>query len=426
MRRSVAFGLFALLASSSTASFADPSADASPWYVGLATNHNDYGSLPEADSDIPGTSHHANGWAVLGGYQVNPWFGWELSSFDLGAVSAHSRGMPSPGYNVSLASKPELTGESIDAVFKLDLWQGFFVFGKGGLTASSLRIPWDATTTSIHGTAVNVETDSISSTVRDYGVGLGYEAESGWALRLGWTQYREVGGTGGIDLATFGTLGGRGNVNSLHLDLLFHSASSSTPVFSDTSPWYVGFAVNRNDYGSLPQASSDIPGTFHHAMGWSVLVGNQINPWVGLEASYFDLGSVSAHQETYTGGMATRPKLTGTSLDIVLKTDLRPRFFLFGKGGLTLSTLHEPEVDTNIYPSGTSVYSTYSSIDSAVFEYGLGLGYDTESGWTLRLGWTRYLNVGNTAEYDNGTALYGNLTGQGNVNSLHLDLIYRL
>src|SRR5690242_17255210 len=101
MRRSLALGLFLSLASVSAASFADTS----PWYVGIATNHNDYGSLPEADSDIPGTSHHANGWAVLGGYQVNPWLGLEASSFDLGSVSAHTQGMPSPGYNVSLVSR---------------------------------------------------------------------------------------------------------------------------------------------------------------------------------------------------------------------------------------------------------------------------------------------------------------------------------
>ena len=227
MRRSAALGLFALLASLSTASFADTSfGDPSLWYVGLAADHSDYGSLPEASSDIPGTSHHANGWSVLGGYQVNSRFSLEASYFDLGSVSANSQGgLPGAGFNQSFASKPKLTGESVDGVLKLELHQGFFVFGKGGLTLSQLDQPVVTTTTVSTGlsqtTSVTSSDSSISSTVLDYGAGLGYETESGWTVRLGWTRYSNVGESRQFNMGNFSFSGGQGNVNSLHLDLLY-------------------------------------------------------------------------------------------------------------------------------------------------------------------------------------------------------------
>lgn len=225
MRRSAVVGLFGLLASLSTAVFADPS----PWYVGFAAEHSDYGSLPEAASDIPGTSHHANGWSVLGGYQFNTWFSLEASYFDLGSVSANSQAMPTLGYNINYVNRPRLTGESVDAVLKQDLAHGFFVFGKVGVTASRLDQPTVTTiTTTFPGqapqTSVSSADSSIDSANFDYGIGVGYEIESGWTVRLGWTRYQDVGDQrySGITTALYGDpTDGTGNINSLHLDLLY-------------------------------------------------------------------------------------------------------------------------------------------------------------------------------------------------------------
>lgn len=227
MRRSAIVGLFALFASLSTAAFADTS----PWYVGLAAERSDYSALPEAATDVPGASQHANGWSVLGGYQFNTWFGLEASYFDLGSVTANSAGLSlccSTGeFDQSFVSKPKLTGESLDAVLKLDLAYGFFVFGKGGLTRSDLDQPvvttdFAASPGQSPTTTVSSSDSTISSTVFDYGIGLGYATESGWTLRLGWTQYHNVGDTSEFNMVNFTTTGGQGNVNSLHLDLLYH------------------------------------------------------------------------------------------------------------------------------------------------------------------------------------------------------------
>jgi len=209
MRRIAAVSLFVLLASLSTTSLAD----ASPWYVGLAAGRSDYGS-------IPGTSGNASGGSVLGGYQVNTWFGLEASYFDLGSAS-YTGGFttcctPNGYSSLTIVGKTKLTGESLDAVFRLDLQRGFFAFGKVGLALSHLDQPATETyyNQSLTGGVTNTVTstdNSANKTGPMYTAGFGYAIGASWAMRLGWTRYHNVG-----DTST-----GEGNISLLHLDLLY-------------------------------------------------------------------------------------------------------------------------------------------------------------------------------------------------------------
>lgn len=189
------------------------------------------------------------------------------------------------------------------------------------------------------------------------------------------------------------------------------SAFGTTAVQASDTGWYVGANAGLSNYGPLIDDSENgITGAninnSNTATGWSILGGYQFKDWLGLEFSYFDMGSASANINF--GALIANYKLTGESADVVFNTSTQG-WGVFGKAGITAAHVDEP-----ISGSG---FAGDATDNSTILDLGAGVSYGMQNGWGFRLGFTQYHNPGN-----NNTS---NATGQGNVNFLYLGAICR-
>ena len=167
---------------------------------------------------------------------------------------------------------------------------------------------------------------------------------------------------------------------------------------------YVGGGVGATqlkiDTGGL------IGSTDESDTGWKVFVGYQINPYVGVEAGYYDLGKAS-----FSGTLAVPipPFPAGTAASVNLKSKAYAiaavgslplggsGFSLIGRLGISRS-----ETDAGVR---LGVAATNTLSDKATeLTYGAGLRYDVTRALALRAEWERFRvggsNTGDKSDVD--------------------------
>jgi len=187
----------------------------------------------------------------------------------------------------------------------------------------------------------------------------------------------------------------------------------STAAEAGESAWYLGANTGSSNYGPIIHDSeTGIPVVYYpivnsyYATGWSALGGYQINDWLGIEFSYFDMGKAS---ELIHNDDTAIYKLKGKSLDAVFSSSTLG-WGVFAKVGPTHAHL-------DVHHGGTSGTQT-AMVDSTIVDWGAGFSYGMKNGLGFRLGFTQYHNVGeNRNDY--------NYTGRGNVNFIYLGALYR-
>jgi OOP family OmpA-OmpF porin len=157
------------------------------WYIGAAGGQSKTRGTcpnPPLECDDKGSA-----WKVFGGYQFNPYIGFEIGYTDLGTVVEQSI----PGVTAA-----EFEATTIDTVLfiALPLTPQFSLFIKGGIYR------WDLDRTVTPG---NVKT-STDGTDQTWGMGAKYNFSSNFALRFDWQRYKDVGDpavTGKADMEVY-------------------------------------------------------------------------------------------------------------------------------------------------------------------------------------------------------------------------------
>jgi len=124
-------------------------------------------------------------------------------------------------------------------------------------------------------------------------------------------------------------------------------------------------------------------------LGWDVSGGYRFNRYVGVEASYVDLGSIGGPLTVYPGSLLTDPQLRFSAKgETLAAVGLLPlgRWDLFLKGGVFFA-------DTQLQVAGRD---TSSQTQHALF--GLGLDRHFFENWSTRIGFTDYLSVGQNSQ----------------------------
>lgn len=198
LRISLALGL----AASATAFGAD--AGRPGFYLGAAVGKaygdldrgNLTGPLSEAGFTVNGSSEDDDdtGWKILGGYQVNPYFGVEASWVDLGEYSIKAEvGGANPG---QVKSKLDLSG-----AFNLGVTAGYPFTDRLSAFAKIGAVFWDAdvesTASLAFGTASSKDDDD--GTDLSFGLGIRYYVTDHIALRADWDRY-QIGGDADTDV----------------------------------------------------------------------------------------------------------------------------------------------------------------------------------------------------------------------------------
>jgi OmpA-OmpF porin, OOP family len=199
--------------------------------------------------------------------------------------------------------------------------------------------------------------------------------------------------------------------SSISLAVLLAATGATAAQAGDTG-WYVGANAGISDYSALINDSEKYAMTrFDNsdtAVGWSALGGYQFNDWLGLEVSYFDMGTASSSGDSFN----LKYKLDGESMDVVISSSPLG-WGVFGKAGLTAA-----HVDQTGRPIAGPLVERATD-NGVIFDLGAGISYGMQNGWLFRLGLTQYHNPGSDGV--NNTTI----TGRGNVNLIYLGAIYR-
>lgn len=158
----------------------------SSWYAGLGV-----GRL-KADACAPAPAacdEKDTAWKLFGGYQFNPYFGYELAIADMGKRAASLAGIGTATANLRFFEMT-LTGT-------LPLGQRLSAYGKAGIFA------WDIDYDLPPGFNGSVDSNGNDYT---FGLGLKYQFTRSLAARLEWQRYNDVGdaATGRFNADTFG------------------------------------------------------------------------------------------------------------------------------------------------------------------------------------------------------------------------------
>ena len=158
-----------------------------------------------------------------------------------------------------------------------------------------------------------------------------------------------------------------------------------------------------------------LPGDDDEGTGWSVTAGYRINRYLAIEASYVNLGTLSA---THT--LALLPILGGGTLNIHRELETAgPALTAFGMLPLSDSwqlyarvgmLFADTDLTTSINGSSDS-----SSIDSDSTTIGAGAQYDWGGHWSARLEFQRTLELGGDDMFD-----------APDVDTISLGFLYRL
>lgn len=172
------------------------------------------------------------------------------------------------------------------------------------------------------------------------------------------------------------------------------SAPSAFAMFGlGDSAGYVGGSMGQARYKSTPgvQSNSDSKDT-----GYKVFGGFQLNPVVGLEATYYDLGNFTGNSSAFNGSRLVPTNVTadatawGVAAIITAPTNLfsvfGTGFGVFGKFGLVKSRL-----TTDASGIGFNSHQKESNTGS---NFGIGAKYDFATNFSIRTEYERLNNVG--------------------------------
>jgi OOP family OmpA-OmpF porin len=152
---------------------------------------------------------------------------------------------------------------------------------------------------------------------------------------------------------------------------------------------------------------------------WSIVGGYKLNPYIAVEASYIDLGTVEyrATADVFFPGEGTFPLdgaidsgVTGLTAAAVGSLPLGESFDLHARIGVLFS---ETELEISISDDTGGVSEGDSFGDTEVF-YGAGIAWYVGERWSLSLDYLLYKDVGTEDE-----------TGETDIDSVTLGLNYR-
>lgn len=186
------------------------------WYAGASVGSSNYSSVIDdavtGGGAAPGSaatesrSETATGITALLGYRFNDYFALEGQYVSMGtanddiAISGSSSG--------HLHATVKLDGLGVDAVGSYPVGDVTSLFGKFGIIDGDLHE--DVTTAGSSGSSA--VSQSASKTTYDWGAGVAFRLSPEWNLRVGYTQFHNVGDS---------KITGSGNVNFLYAAATF-------------------------------------------------------------------------------------------------------------------------------------------------------------------------------------------------------------
>jgi OOP family OmpA-OmpF porin len=119
--------------------------------------------------------------------------------------------------------------------------------------------------------------------------------------------------------------------------------------------------------------------------GWKVFGGTQFNPYVGFEAAYVNLGTVTGTDTSVGIPIDVDAEVSGLNFAVVGIAPVADRFAFFGKIGFYLSTL-------DLHASGGA--SGSDSASGTGLALGLGGSVSVTERVFVRLEWERFADIG--------------------------------
>lgn len=185
------------------------------WFAGASVGSSNYssviddavtGAAPVGSSAKESRSDTATGFTALLGYRFNDYFALEGQYVSMGTASDDiAINGSSSGH---LHAKIKLDGLGVDAVGFYPVGGVTSLFGKFGIIDSDLHEDITASDASSN----SAVSQSASKTTYDWGAGIAFLLSPVWNLRVGYTQYHNVGNS---------NVTGSGNVNFLYVAATF-------------------------------------------------------------------------------------------------------------------------------------------------------------------------------------------------------------
>ena len=214
---------------------------------------------------------------------------------------------------------------------------------------------------------------------------------------------------------------------------------------ADSSGWYIAADVGRSHFGDVAaqsdqivtQISQDTSGgppattSTDTDTGYRLTGGYQFSPYWGLEASYVDFGraTITENAASLRGCPPNTPPPyclgpeVGGVVDATLKAHgwvlagtaaypFNDQWSVFGRLGVISGNVELDVNSTPIYADPPSVSD--SSSGHLHTTYGVGVNWSFANHWSARLGWDRYLSLGNSST-----------TGKYTLELTSIGLVYR-
>lgn len=153
-----------------------------PWYIGGSVGKSDFddGNVVPALITSGTVDGSDTGFKIFGGYQFNKQFGVEIAWVDLGKASYSGTFGGAPVTGGSL----ETSGLNFSVVGTLPLNPSFELFGKVGF------FMWEAKANDVTGGVPFSAKDD--GTDVSYGIGLGFNINKNFSVRVEWEQFEAV------------------------------------------------------------------------------------------------------------------------------------------------------------------------------------------------------------------------------------------
>lgn len=215
--------------------------------------------------------------------------------------------------------------------------------------------------------------------------------------------------------------------------IAFLGFSASAIAQEDTSGFYVGAFGGQTSYDI---AKEDLDDLFIFAgdsvglpiiggessledsdTGFGVIAGFRLTQHIAIEASYLDLGAAEYRLDgaanlgfpfgvvDFEGGADI--EVTGPAVALVGIIPVSESIELYGKAGMFFS-----ETDFKVFFDSVSDSASFSSEEIL---YGLGMAWNMNPNWSLRLDFQRFADVGEEDEL-----------GEANIDQFSLGVLYRL
>jgi opacity protein-like surface antigen len=209
--------------------------------------------------------------------------------------------------------------------------------------------------------------------------------------------------------------------------------STSATAQEGTSGFYVGafggqttYDIAKQDMDDLFLFAGDVVGLpilggesslEDSDTGFGVIAGFRLTPYVAIEASYMDLGAAEYRLDglanlgstfgvvAFEGGADI--EVSGPAVALVGIIPVSETIELYGKAGMFFS-----ETDFTVFFDSIAESASFSSEEIL---YGVGMAWNLNPNWSLRLDFQRFADVGEEDEL-----------GEANIDQFSLGVLYRL